>query len=193
MTGCRAGPPWHAPRAPPHCGSTRKLTGTRAPRTSRAVPRGSFRGHGRSACGREAINGYAGLAADLAAVADHTDACQVFGLSMGAGVAVRLVAERSGRFRRAGLLRPTALDVPPVDSVQQLVLAVAAAAERGDRATLRCFVQRRFPASRRVSRSVAELVELRVEVLASRGGRATPAAVATDGAQAVPTQWTRQP
>ncbi|MEU7206425.1 alpha/beta hydrolase [Streptomyces sp. NPDC045470] len=135
------------------------------------MPRGSFRGHGRSACGREAINGYAGLAADLAAVADHTDACQVFGLSMGAGVAVRLVAERSGRFRRAVLLRPTALDVPPVDSVQQLVLAVAAAAERGDRATLRCFVQRRFPASRRVSRSVAELVELRVEVLASRGGQ----------------------
>ncbi len=151
----------------------------------------NFRGHGNSRCRPEDINGYAGLADDLAAMADHTGARQVFGLSMGASAAVRVLAAQPDRFDRAVLLRPTTLDVPLDERVQAEARTVAAASERGDRAVLRHFLAQRIPAARRGSRSIAELIDLRVEVLAGPGGRATVAAVAQSTPRTTPAQLSR--
>jgi pimeloyl-ACP methyl ester carboxylesterase len=72
----------------------------------------SFRGHGASAAPDPAVSPwtYAALAEELRAVADHTDATQALGVSMGAHALMSLVAATPDRFERLVFVLPAALD-----------------------------------------------------------------------------------
>lgn len=72
-----------------------------------------FRGHGRSESPpREAGYGHAAMRRDLETVADRFGATQVFGVSMGAGAAMNLLADRPARFERIAFFIPASIDEP---------------------------------------------------------------------------------
>lgn len=74
----------------------------------------SFRGHGRTRVTDDRWD-YAGLAAELSAVADHVGATQAVGMSLGAGALLRLLSEDPHRFTRVVLVLPAAVDVVRTD------------------------------------------------------------------------------
>lgn len=70
-----------------------------------------FRGHGAS-CVPPGEWTYADLADELRAVADHADATQALGVSMGSGALLALLAQTPDRFARLVLVLPAGLDRP---------------------------------------------------------------------------------
>lgn len=74
----------------------------------------SFRGHGRTRV-TDGRWDYAGLAAELSAVADHVGATQAVGMSLGAGALLRQLSVDPHRFTRVVLMLPAAIDVVRTD------------------------------------------------------------------------------
>lgn len=90
-----------------------------------------FRGHGASAA-PETPWTYAALAAELRAVADHVDAAQALGVSMGAGALCHLLEETPERFQRLVFVIPAVLDVPRTDAALDRLVAMADCADQRD-------------------------------------------------------------
>ena len=89
-----------------------------------------FRGHGRSAAPAGPWM-YPDLARDLRAVADLTGATRAFGVGVGAGALVRLLADNPTRFERVVCFLPVALadPLPPV-AAERFDALLAAAQEQ---------------------------------------------------------------
>jgi pimeloyl-ACP methyl ester carboxylesterase len=102
-----------------------------------------FRGHGNSFRPAD-FPGYAGLAADLAAVADHVGAIRALGVSMGAAALLSLVAERPRRFDRLVFVLPAVIDEMRSDSVRRRLGEMSAAIANG---TVAEFVRTEIPES----------------------------------------------
>jgi 3-oxoadipate enol-lactonase len=83
-----------------------------------------FRGHGGSTAQGVPWT-YEELAAELRAVADHTEATRALGVSMGASALLRLLASTPDRFERLVFFLPAALDRPRPDSPLARYRAVA--------------------------------------------------------------------
>lgn len=94
-----------------------------------------FRGHGASATPADGWD-YAGLAADLRAVADHCQATRALGVSMGAGALLRVLTETPSRFERVVFFLPAALDRPRDDVNRDRLIAMADASDAGDAVAL---------------------------------------------------------
>lgn len=136
-----------------------RLTGTRVLLT--------FRGHGRS----DALPGgwdYDGLAADLLAVADATDADRACGLSLGGGALLRVLARDSRRFRRVALVLPAALDAARPDGATERVRLLGDAVDRADVAAVTALLLAEVPAASRERRGVATLLGRRAAQLCER-------------------------
>lgn len=91
-----------------------------------------FRGHGRSTT-PEGPWTYAGLAAELWAVADHVGATQALGISMGAGALCAGLATEPDRFERLVLVLPAAVDRPRDDAALDQFGRLAEHVDGGDR------------------------------------------------------------
>ncbi|MFX0538852.1 alpha/beta fold hydrolase [Ornithinimicrobium sp. Y1847] len=110
--------------------------GTTRPYGTRVAGRKAFvhlRGHGRSHVPPGAW-GYAELAAEVWAVADHPDvlADRALGISMGAGALMRGLASEPHRFDRVVLVLPAALDQPRDDVAMAALEGLAERVESGD-------------------------------------------------------------
>lgn len=94
-----------------------------------------LRGHGRSPApaGRW---GYAELAEEVWAVADHVGADRVLGISMGAGAVCHGLTRDPDRFERVVLALPAALDRPREDRAMGALRALADRVAAGDRQAL---------------------------------------------------------
>lgn len=90
-----------------------------------------FRGHGESGVPDDGW-GYAAMSRDLRAVADHTEATQVLGISLGAGAALRVLAETPDRFARCVFLIPAVLDQLRETGSRDGLLELADLLDRGD-------------------------------------------------------------
>jgi pimeloyl-ACP methyl ester carboxylesterase len=90
-----------------------------------------FRGHGASSSPATGWD-YAGLAAELRAVADVVGATRVLGVSMGGGALVRLLADTPRRFERLVFFLPAVLDTPPPQAELDRLAAMADAVDAGD-------------------------------------------------------------
>lgn len=93
-----------------------------------------FRGYGASAEPERPLT-YAGLEADLRAIADHVRATQALGVSMGAGALCSLLAQTPLRFERLVFALPAVLDRPRTDHALD-GLELSAAVPLMDRAVL---------------------------------------------------------
>lgn len=90
-----------------------------------------FRGHGASSA-PEAEWGYASLADELRAVADHVRATRALGVSLGAGALLRLVADQPDRFERLVLMLPATIDRPRSDPAVLRMQQMADHLDRGE-------------------------------------------------------------
>ena len=90
-----------------------------------------FRGHGASAAPQTPWT-YAALADELRAVADHVEATQALGVSMGAGALCSLLARTPLRFERLVFVMPAALDQPRTDDALDRVVEMAQCVDSGD-------------------------------------------------------------
>ena len=90
-----------------------------------------FRGHGRSAS-PDGPWEYAGLAAELWAVADHVGATQALGISMGAGALCAGLSRDPDRFERLVLVLPAAIDQPRNDAAMRRFGTLADLVDSGD-------------------------------------------------------------
>lgn len=97
-----------------------------------------FRGYGASAASERPLT-YAALENDLRAVADHVEATQAFGVSMGAGALCSLLAHTPLRFERLVFALPAVLDRPRTDRARD-GLELSAAVPLSDRAVLAAVV-----------------------------------------------------
>jgi pimeloyl-ACP methyl ester carboxylesterase len=102
------------------------------------------RGHGSAPA--PVILGYAGLAADLAAVADEHRATQALGASMGAATILRLLAATPDRFTRVVLFLPAALDTVRKDDAVRRMALLSAALAAGDVEAVTAAVRAEVPA-----------------------------------------------
>lgn len=102
-----------------------------------------FRGHGNSFV-PDRFPGYAGLAADLSAVADQVDATRALGVSMGAAALLSLVAGQPRRFDRLVFVLPAVIDEVRSDRVRRRLAELSAAIADGTTAE---FVRTEIPAS----------------------------------------------
>ena len=93
-----------------------------------------FRGYGASAPAARPLT-YAGLESDLRAIADHVEATQALGVSMGAGALCTLLARTPLRFGRLVFALPAALDQRRTDDALD-GLELFAAVPVTDRAVL---------------------------------------------------------
>ena len=139
-----------------------------------------FRGHGASTYEASSRFGYAGLAADLRTIADRTQASAAFGLSMGAGALVRLVAQQPSRFAKAVFVRPPTLDIPLSHSICRQMTDVALAARDGDTAALHGFVRSRIPARMHGHDGIDKIIAARAHALTTPGVLQTLTAIPTD-------------
>jgi 3-oxoadipate enol-lactonase len=132
-----------------------------------------FPGHGNSFQPAE-FPGYAGLAADLAAVADHVGATRALGVSMGAAALLSLVSEQPRRFDRLVFVLPAVIDAVRSDSVRRRLAEMSAAITND---TIAEFVRTEIPSS---VRNPGEYVTARAAALSRLGDfvRATADAVA---------------
>lgn len=124
-----------------------------------------FRGHG----GSRALDdqwGYAALAGDLRAVADHVGATRALGVSMGAAALIRLLADTPDRFERLVFFLPAALDRVRTDIRPDRVPALAAAVDDGDVDRLALLLREDLPAEVLAMRGVDALVTARARMLA---------------------------
>jgi pimeloyl-ACP methyl ester carboxylesterase len=128
----------------------------------------SFRGHGGSSTPADGW-GYAGLAQDLAAVADAHGATRAVATSMGAGALCRLLAGRPDRFERCVFFLPAVLDESRAAEVRPELTAVAAAVESGDAEALAALVRAEVPAAVAGLPTAAAFVRQRVEALLGSG------------------------
>lgn len=103
------------------------------------------RGHGRSPL-RDGPVTYDLLGRELGHVADTYAATRAFGVSLGAGSILALLAEQPDRFARAVLFLPGALDRPRTDEAAGRVLRLADALEAGDRGRVAALVAAELPA-----------------------------------------------
>lgn len=90
-----------------------------------------LRGHGRSHAPTGQW-GYAELAAEVWAVADHVRADRALGISMGAGAICRGLTREPHRFDRLVLALPAALDQPRDDAAMRALEALADRVEADD-------------------------------------------------------------
>jgi pimeloyl-ACP methyl ester carboxylesterase len=102
---------------------------------------------------------YDDLAADLAEVADATDASRAVGVSLGAGAILRLLAQHPQRFERLVLVLPAALDRPRPAAVCRRLVAAADAVEAGDLGGLRDAVLAMQPSTVRARPEVVAWAE----------------------------------
>jgi pimeloyl-ACP methyl ester carboxylesterase len=105
-----------------------------------------FRGHGASTAGDMPWT-YAGLAAELSAVADHVGATQALGVSMGAGALCSLLAESPVRFERLVFVMPAVLDRPRIDDALDRLVEMAESVDRRDVEALTMLLLEQEPAS----------------------------------------------
>lgn len=90
-----------------------------------------LRGHGDSASPAGAWT-YAGLAAEVAAVAEHAGARQALGISLGAGAILRLALDEPASFDRIVLVLPGAFDRPRSDGGVRHLERIASLVGAGD-------------------------------------------------------------
>jgi pimeloyl-ACP methyl ester carboxylesterase len=90
-----------------------------------------FRGHGASSA-PETRWTYQAVAAELLAVADHTEATRGLGVSLGAGALMRLAAAQPDRFERLVLVLPATIDRPRHDAATARMQRMAACVEACD-------------------------------------------------------------
>lgn len=100
-----------------------------------------LRGHGGAWSGEP---GYQVLADDVLAEADRARATQALGVSLGAGVLLRLLAQHPTRFRRVVLLLPAALRETHPPAVRRSG-ALVAALRAGDRDVVERLVRAEVP------------------------------------------------
>lgn len=101
-----------------------------------------FRGHGNS-FQPLGFPGYAGLAADLAVVADHVGATRALGVSMGAAALLSLVSDQPRRFDRLVFVLPAVIDELRSDGVRRRLAEMSTAIANG---TVAEFVRTEIPA-----------------------------------------------
>ena len=127
-----------------------------------------FRGHGRSDVPPGPWS-FADLAADLRAVADSTGATRALGVSMGAAVLCRLLAETPGRFDRVVLYLPAPLDgtrsAASVERLERLLASV----ESGEAAMIAEAVEAEMPSAVRNTPAGWSFLRQRVEQLQRDG------------------------
>lgn len=102
------------------------------------------RGHGDRPLG-EAPPSYALLGDDLLDVADRWGATRALGVSMGAGALLSVMAGDPGRFERAVLFLPGAVDASRRDDAAGRLRALAAAVQAQDAPTVRAHVADELP------------------------------------------------
>lgn len=126
-----------------------------------------FRGHGASG---PLVDGwdYDLLAADLAAVADATDATQAVGLSVGAGALLRLLSRDPARFDRLALVMPAALDEGRDDGATLAIRRLGAAIDHKDVPAVTALLLDELPEQVRERRAVRLLLSRRAALLVER-------------------------
>lgn len=127
----------------------------------------SFRGHGDS----DPLPGgwdYDVLADDLRAVADAVGAQCAVGLSLGAGVLMRLLAADPGRFRRLAFVLPAAIDASRADGATLRLAALGDAIDAVDVERVDEILLAEVPDWARERRGVRTLVRRRAVQLCAR-------------------------
>ncbi|QDO87638.1 alpha/beta hydrolase [Ornithinimicrobium ciconiae] len=114
-----------------------------------------FRGHGNSAS-PDGPWEYAGLAAELWAVADHVGASQALGISMGAGALCAGLVSDPDRFDRLVLVLPAAIDRPRDDTAMRRLGALADLVDSRDQDAVAAHLLGSEPASVRAEPAVQQ-------------------------------------
>ena len=127
-----------------------------------------FRGHGRS----DAPDGpwsYADLARDLRAIADLSGAIRAFGVSLGAGALVRLLAQSPERFERVVFFLPAVLDEPRPHTARERLSDLLDAVESGDLAAVAEAVSVELPPGIRTTPAGRAYLRQRIDQLTRDG------------------------
>lgn len=124
-----------------------------------------FRGHGASMVRGERSWGYAELAGELAAVADHVSARQALGVSLGAGALLRLIADSPRRFERVVFVLPSVIDSIRGDGARKRLGDMAAAARTGSVRAMSAVVAADVPPQLSERPDVKAYVEARARAL----------------------------
>jgi 3-oxoadipate enol-lactonase len=117
--------------------------------------------------GDEAPDDYTGLAAAVRTVADRFAAKRALGVSLGAGVLLRLMAETPDRFSRVVIYQPSALDVAELARLEQLAELIRLSGDVGAMAAL---LNDELPVDVRGARQSREASAVRAERLARPEG-----------------------
>lgn len=127
-----------------------------------------FRGHGRSSAPPGPWS-FAGLAADLRAIADRSGATRALGVSMGSAALCRLVAEDPGRFERIVLYLPAPLDGVRPRLAEERLTRLLDAVESGEAALIAEAVEPELPVAVRNTPTGWSYLRQRVEQLSRDG------------------------
>ncbi len=127
-----------------------------------------FRGHGRSDQPARPVT-YVDLAADLRAVADKFDATRALGVSLGAGVLCRLLAQTPDRFERVVFFLPSVLDEPRPPTAMARVRALLEAVEANDAPTAATLLSAEIPPALRDQPAAWRYIRERLDALMRDG------------------------